>query len=493
MSSDVYKIPSYTDQVQAEFLVGAKRWGMAIYTGTLVAFLGESSVWALQSVASMYSILALMLMSLGISARRKNRSSGVDLIIPALIALNSNLLYVLHEGGLAQIWVLPVIFAIAYLVTERIGPSELMTGLLSSALMISMMFTYFDAYLLMSGTLLVYVALLVTLRKLSIELRKTLSGLFLGLAISWVFLFEEIKRQLLARLGDAQGGGWPTPRWLSPADSFGLFDAYKGVNVLPRRGINQPFDLQDSLLTEVAVLVVSISVIAYFLIGLSSSDLLEIRLLIFSCLFVIMAIYLKTRYLDQASNYQYLKGITMLLPILFLGAASIHLQSSKMFNNAPHISLPGIFGVAITLSILANISFQENWRSSAAWTEPSATKAISSKSVRAILNDHSVLNTPGYLDSQMVVSANLRFAETGRASLNDELVVVAIDQNVCPQMHCVSGVSEESLLYSTKALKILALPLMAKDISDDPAGSCSKIATAWSTVGAMSLGVCGAW
>lgn len=493
VSADVYKIPGYTDQVQAEFLVGAKRWGMALYTGTLVTILGEPSVWALQSVTAMYSIFGLMLMSLGISSRGKTRTTGADLLVPAFVALNANLLFVWHEGGLAQIWVLPVIFAIAYLVTERAQSANFKTGLLAAGLMSSLVFTYFDAFLLLSIVLFGYWLALVTSRKITNEIRRTLGGLVVGLSVTVFLLFTEIAQQTFARLGDSQIAGWSTPRWLSPADSLGLFDAYKGINVLPRRGINLPNDLPDSMLTEIVILLASIFVVALFVIGLSISKLVELRLLTFSSFAVLLVLYMKTRYLDDGINYQYLKGITMLLPIIFLAAASMQPELIKRLQKSSQIPVQGIAYVSITLLTLASISFQENWRSSVAWTAPNTSIAISSKEIEEILDEYTVLNTPGYLDSQMVVVANLKFAEMGRTTLSDEKVVTVIDQNVCSSMECAGDVKKEWLLYSSNTLKILALPLMAKDITADPVTNCSKIATAWNSIGAKSLGTCGAW
>jgi len=138
----IYQIPSFTRQIDAEFLLGAHRTGATNMLGNFAHFLPVNFT---ESVLVAFLMTAIFLVSqLGASYFRKiNQPTWFVIFGTFAIGLNCNLLFQTLEGGVGELFVIP--FMIFVLLTFMQNSINLQNLSFSLGLLIAIAFTsYFD-------------------------------------------------------------------------------------------------------------------------------------------------------------------------------------------------------------------------------------------------------------------------------------------------------------------------------------------------------------
>lgn len=487
---NVYSVTSFPAQVDAEFLLGAKRFGLAIYEALIIRSIGEDRIWAVQSTVGSISLLTLMLMAFKISSSNTEKTSKRHLIVPIMIALNVNILYVWVEGGVGQIWVLPILFIFGWVFTrESLGRLE---GFAIATILAAMVFTYFDAYIVfMLVAALAFTIECLTRRK--IPLRKSFITTFvITSTLLALVMKDQILGQLGSRLSDSGIAGWSTPSWLSVSEAFGFFNSFSGMRVIPRTGINLPMEQNSSLIQFVASIALSVLILFLLTQALIQINNAYLKILTATTMSFLVALWVKTRFIDNASNYQFLKAITIMLPVFFLVTA-LYIRGS----NFREVSSPlrDFSLLALGLLVASNLQFHQQWRGETFWLANSSSRNFTNANTEKILDNYYIVNGAGYLDSFLIVNRNLRFTEPGRIGSTQFKVAAIIDRIECDKKACTSEISPDKFLMKSTHVYIVDLPMTGNEIGQDTSNQefCSKIATTWSEINGISMGQCGYW
>ncbi len=490
VTADVYSVSSFPSQVDAEFLLGAERFGLAIFEALVIRAIGEDRIWAVQSTVGSISFLTLILMALRISLSNTTTMQARHLFVPTVIALNVNLLYVWLEGGVGQVWVLPIVFLFGWIVS--LETSRKFEGIAAGIFLGALVPTYFDAYIVLMSVaifMLLVEARLFTRRP---ERYGFWTSFFATSALLAVVLRVQLFDQLGARISDSGIGGWMTPAWHSISDMFGLFNTFEGMKIIPRSGIGLAMEQNSSLLLAIFSLLTSLIIIWLYLQALIQIDNRYLNILVLASSLFVFALWIKTKFIDEASNYQFLKGFTLLLPVYLL-VMSLYVRKHNNPEFNPTFRIASL--VSIGLILASNLQFHQQWRQETFWISDSATRNFDSLKVERILENHYIINSPSYLDYYLIANRNLRLMEPGRIGTEDHTLAAVIDRTICDRMDCVKNVAPERILLTTANVYFVELPIGWKEIGGDKnhQESCSKIATKWTEINGNPMGQCGYW
>lgn len=238
-STSIYQIPSYTEQANGEFLIGAHRYGIPGLQAGVCRILGVSSLYyssvALMAVSGMLvAILATLIM--------KNFALRMDLKVVAifLCAVNVNIVSVAMEGGYGQLLATP--FLLFCVVTAM--KVEWRARYFPMAVFLIIGFglsTYVDVVFVAAVFLLVFY--IVQSKQRSTSLRavpewasRVAYGSAFGLLMGWP-LWTSLPRLAIERIkGAGSIGGWDQGRIPLPTDFWGFFNwlPSDGVHNIPR-------------------------------------------------------------------------------------------------------------------------------------------------------------------------------------------------------------------------------------------------------------------
>lgn len=362
LTGAVYSLPSFSTQAAIEFISGAGRFGWAGFEGLLLDVLEPSDLWLVQFALSTASIL--LLIPLFVTAHR-----GVGawlcpktLLFGAMLAAGPFLAYSWAQGGSGQVFILPAftVFIFSFL---GLIPRGYVIPL--SALSVSVMLsTYADA-LTLSILLCVLLAVMVASRLMrnTIPLRRILMGSALGLVL---FLPGALKFPvgLLTRSVDAGQAGWQVPSNFSILRVLGLQSPLTSSNqILGLSPLEQVPETIAYLVVPTAILLsltITIRVLRRRSIGFGSGLLL-------ASLTLACAIFLLTQVRQQNTNYQLMKAVSLLLPILGIGLLNTDLNRPGLAYwprtiqarwNSKRLLLPWAMAVGLSCILLINA---QNW------------------------------------------------------------------------------------------------------------------------------------
>ena len=220
--TQISQIPSFTDQITAEFLIGANRTGIP---GLLGSLCGLSQIDGMPAAFTGLAIWALLLTTsvAYLIARRWNVSPIVSAVISLTISVSASVLSVSLEGGYGQLVTLPFfLFFIGALAETKIRPRLVLLAM--SLLIIVAASTYLDVVFLAGPFAILMVILRFAFREFRnvhfavrdvlIALGVTLVGIIPALPHLWRLSIGPILRPT--------AGGWDQGRIPFPADIFGL-------------------------------------------------------------------------------------------------------------------------------------------------------------------------------------------------------------------------------------------------------------------------------
>jgi hypothetical protein len=249
----IYIIPSYQDQVNAEFLIGAHRTGIPGVIGSLSYWLGEGSLYHLTN--SLVLLANFLIICIGYSyLKSKSVSELNSILISILLAFNANFFSVFMQGGIGQGILTPFLLVIVLQLITR-DKSKYLWKLSVFIFLVASFATYFDIALFLLLLMAVY-SLIGTPKRAVVITKEYVSKSVLPVAIALVVSFpilSSLPRLLMDRLTSGAYGGWPQGRIPVPTDFFGV------TSWLPADGFN---NRPRGLIFSLVIILLSFGLIA---------------------------------------------------------------------------------------------------------------------------------------------------------------------------------------------------------------------------------------
>lgn len=383
LSGGVHDLASMTAQIRGEFLVGADRLGLATLEGMLLGIFGLSAIWLLHLIICSMSLAACAFAGTFAFKGRKNELPRVG-ILALLLATNQFILYAWHQGGVGQVFTMPLLLALLLAASGKLGMwTAPATAVATAGLMVS----YQDAAVVAAAICGLSLLLqFLGLAEFQSRWRQFLTGFGIGMILV-LPLVPDFGRFLVARGSDAGISGWSVPYAASPVDLLGLVPAgSQALNWFDAAGVLRI----ASMITLGALLLAA--VFARYrrpdsreLSGMTGT---AIAVIIFLAL-----VYAKTLLVDDATNYQFFKAVTMCLPFLLMYLVSIAPSSLAAESRDPlKVARSLVWSVAcVTLvAVITWNGFQwiRDWRSSAWYMPESFVSASYTPMTKAAFEKH---------------------------------------------------------------------------------------------------------
>lgn len=307
--SNLYRIASFSQQVKTEFiLTSAPKIGITGVTANVMDLIGLQYLWA---ILALLPTLSLFLSILLIFECLRANDIPILMSISAAIggAVNVNALHLWHEGSIAQTVVsFPFITMVVLIFAPRHLISRFQKIALSTASSI-IIFSHAEIFLVLG--LLLVISLIMTLPKRNFAIYKKnicyqLLALFSG-AIACGPYFVNWIRNFVDRLSELGPGGWNMAVTPNISDIFGLINPYKML--YPNLG--RVSWIEIFLAEAFTILMVSFMTI----IIMKSKNFLP-KLLFVAIFLVLFLVLFKVIAIDHATNYQYIKAVGALAPLL---------------------------------------------------------------------------------------------------------------------------------------------------------------------------------
>lgn len=453
----LYLIPSWTDQINAEFLIGAKRWGVIGHQSVFVEIFGMYSVWKIQAALSGLAIALTLFI-----VRDLSRSYEIPIAISCLsmIAIGSSplLLNALHEGGVAQIYTLPFMAAFAFLLIKKESIPKSQEILLYCLIFVSLMASYNDALVLVVGTFLLFVSVRIVQGDNEDALNQ-LERFWTGFLLSMVAALPVLAifaRIFTSRAEDGGQAGWDQPRWLSAFDILGFSNAFGNPTA-------QAFN-SYLVRPELSLFITLIFIGIVFRQGFNSKYLA----LFISYLAVIMGVYLKTRYIDGASNYQFTKAATTMSPLLWsslvvaISARTQYMQRKKLVN----VYIAGL----VIFSVLASASWHSGWRNTlndqsltTSWVIDKGFSSTQKDELDKVFNSYDFIQINNSRSVAAASLSNFHFINRGinnkpiLSSKPNRKVGFLVDEFNCPGLKCVASVPDKEFAFKSEFVAVVHL------------------------------------
>lgn len=328
LTSGIYDLPSFTLQVQNEFLVGAQRLGFASIAGILIQLLGMGNLWLVQAVLAAVSFSLTVLLGIFVLSRNTFRWLKI-ILFTIFVVLSPVLLYSWFEGGTGQIFAMPAFLAFFVAIFYiKINVLKLLVTAGAVSILIS---SYLDGFFLA----LIFLAALYILQILKVtpEIRQK-STLFVGICLGLLITLPisiTIPQSIAARANDSGQAGWQVPSNFGFLQLFGFKNFYS-----PASETSQLLWREFQTSQTAVVLLIPVGIIFGAIVVLHS--LLrrklswEITTLLLG-LFAISGQFILTQLMGSNNNYQLLKMAAMVLPLLLLMFSAIQAKTPAFITN----------------------------------------------------------------------------------------------------------------------------------------------------------------
>jgi hypothetical protein len=315
---NLYRISSFRSQVEGEFLVAGLRWGLSGAIASSLSLVGEKQLWAVAASLPALSVLAGMLLLFRVLCKRVENST-VALLVAMATYGNISLLQGWHEGGLGQAFVTPIIpVLIIYLWNEK--TSLRVTALLGSVLAFSLV-AYSDIFIVLVGVLAIFTLFELISRNtsLKVEAKRVIQLSVVGASLALPYLLRFIG-YLPRRLQDSSIGGWSMETWPSPIEILGVVPTFYAGGT----GLIDQSNLEFVITSIFNPLIISGLLVAMVIHRRERS----LRLLM-SIIAILFLVLIKSKFMDQATNYQYIKALGCLAPFIVVLASDLILKNQK--------------------------------------------------------------------------------------------------------------------------------------------------------------------
>ena len=453
---NVYKIPSLSQQVKAEFiLTSSPKIGFTGVTANLLSLIGMEYLWSLLALLPTLSLLfGIFLIFECLTANKIPISKSMFAAIGG--SINVNALHIWHEGSLAQSFVfLPVatIFILTFSPNDFFSNSQKRALGIASAITI---FSHTEIFLILVATLLISIIITSKMRTDPL-FRKNLSKLLIVLIIGATAcgpFFATFMDGFASRLGELGPSGWMMPVWPRISDIYGLVNPYN--RPYPNIG-RTPF---NQVLTDFFSLAI-VSLLTIVVLKAKNRQPLAQSLTIF---IVFALVLVKVVLIDHATNYQYVKAIGVLAPFLLplLLLSKFDGLSKNLFSKVAMI-------IILTCIFVASTNYTLHYRQSATRIGHDLQKTLLNLNRDDFLNEIDFISRSGMEEWTFAPFVDLRLIGRGNAGVDQTIlqhkrIGLILKESECKNWLCLRDSPKTNVYEVNAQYRILLLDATSKAI-----------------------------
>ena len=448
--SNLYRTASFSQQVKTEFVLSsAPKIGITGVTANVMDLIGLQYLWA---ILALLPTLGFFMSILLIFECLRANDIPILMSISAAIggAVNVNALHLWHEGSIAQTVVsFPFITMVILIFAPRHLISHFQKIALSTASSI-IVFSHTEMFLVLG--LLLVISLIMTLPKRNFAIYKKnvchqLLALFSGAIACGPYLVNWI-RNFVDRLSELGPGGWNMAVWPNISDIFGLINPYKML--YPNLG--RVSSIETFLAEAFTILMVSFMTI----IIMKSKNFFPI--LLFVAIFLVLSfVIFKVVVIDHATNYQYIKAVGALAPLL-LPLIALTLSQDLRNYALVRLALP-----LICICILvASTSYIVQYRQSSTRIGHDLQKTLINLNRDDFLNEIDFISRGRMEEWAFAPFVDLRLIVRGTAGVDQKIVKykklgLILKESECKNWKCLSNTPKSNIVEVNSEYRILLL------------------------------------
>jgi hypothetical protein len=346
--NSIYKIASFTDQVNAEFLLGAKRLGLPALGAVYCNIGGPEALFRYSNSIILASVFLITLLVYSFLSNF-SLQSYLKIIISVVASLNVNLLAATLEGGIVQVFTIPFFL---YFTFSLILKQHKNTALSFFFLLLISLTTYYDLLFFVGIIVVLYLAFtyIEIFKKERISLYRYLlyATLFAALLLPNEML--RVLNEVATRNNSLSWGGWDQGRKPTPANFMGL------INWLPPDGVTNSSRSYVVILLEILVSVLLILTLSRFK---QKSSFFVITL---GFLYAVLIAQIYIFGTSPFNNYIALKVAAYLAPFSALVIGFMIFRDSKKQPGISQNKIPMFFGYFfLLLNATAVFTWVSDW------------------------------------------------------------------------------------------------------------------------------------
>ena len=395
--NSIYKIASFTDQVNAEFLLGAKRLGLPALGSVHCNIGGPEALFRFSNSIILVSVFLITLLVYSFLSNYRF-PSHLKIIISLFASLNINLLASTLEGGIVQIVTIPFFL---YFIFSLIMKQYRNAAFGFFLILLIALTTYYDLLFFMGIILLLY--LVVSHKEIVSKERIAFYKYLLYVTLlATALLPNEMLRvinEVVTRNSSLSWGGWDQGRKPTPANFMGL------INWLPPDGVTNFPRSNGIILLELIVSVVLILTLVTF------KDKISLFVIVVSFLYVVLIVQIYILGNSPFNNYIALKAGAYLAPFSALAVGLMIFRESKKQIGFSKTKIPMFFGyLFLTLNLFAVFNWVTDWNRNSFVTRID-------QNLESIFNEYDIKieGFKGAGSIQFILQGNLHYGNPSRA------------------------------------------------------------------------------
>lgn len=449
----LYTVLDLRTQIRTEYLVAGLRWGLPGFAAQLLLLVGQGRIWAVIPAIGVFSLLVAMVGAYLVGFRLTGkRYAAVSFAF--VTCANATLLNGWHEGGVSQMWAFPAIFGVilAVLAQEKTYVQRTMMATASFALALV---GYSDLWIVLVAVVSLSVVICVTMRVKDwfSSGYPLLGGLFLSMVVCAPYAMQFVP-YVFRRFTDAGIGGWSMPVWMSPIELLGIVNAYK-------QPAPSGLQLRSDAMTHLQ------SAINPIILGIAAGVLISRRkqfakYLSLSAILIVGIIYIKTRYIDHVSNYQYFKAVGILIPMLWLFALLPAREKGTRIREP--IMTRNIVVISSTFILISTMAYVLDFRHHSQFIDEIRPIELINESDQQFFTNSNLIALPSL--TLVAISSVVQLNLYGRLSfgkfegtLSDARrpLYLLVAENDCIAWSCLRGVHPKDIRELSSNLKAVRL------------------------------------
>jgi hypothetical protein len=395
--NSIYKIASFTDQVNAEFLLGAKRLGLPALGAIHCNFGGPEALFRFSNSIILVSVFLITLL---VYSFLSNYSfpSHLKIIISLFASLNINLLASTLEGGIVQMVTIPFFL---YFIFSLILKQHRNAAFGFFLILLIALTTYYDLLFFVGIIFLLY--LVISYKEIVSKERISFYKYLLYVTLLTTALLPNemlrVVNEVFTRNSSLSWGGWDQGRKPTPANFMGL------INWLPPDGVTDFSRSYGVMLLEIIVNIL------LFLTFVRSKEKISFFLIALGFLYIVLIVQIYILGNPPFNNYIALKVGAYLAPFSALAVGLMIFREPKKQPGFSQTKIPIFFGY---LFLMLNLSAVFNWV--ADWNRNSFVTRID-QNLESIFEEYDIKieGFKGAGSIQFILQGNLHYGNPSRA------------------------------------------------------------------------------
>jgi hypothetical protein len=347
-SRKMYELLSFRSQVRGEFIVAGLRWGFSGAVASFASVLGETHLWEIVASLPTIAAIAAALLIFELLSRRSKKMFPSALIALAIIG-NMSLLQGWHEGGLAQAFAVSAVPIVMLYIWEN-GDQKKVRAL-TVLLLAGVFASYSDLTIVLIAVLLIFLVVQFLTRQRDIKkcFRTFFDLVALPFLVAAPFSIKFIN-YLPRRLQDSSIGGWSMARWPGILEILGLFPSFT----------NNSTGLIKRVPAEIVFMAVGNAVVLGIVLRILIVNWKKASThMVTAAAIVLLLVFLKSVWLDHATNYQYIKAIGCIAPLGLLALSDLMLDQ-KLKHWVSRVVVFALPVVCIFMSLSYVVAYRSN-------------------------------------------------------------------------------------------------------------------------------------